>query len=115
MGEYYNNPINRYINQMSINHYYEQVESFCCLNSIKNVCEIYQIDPSGSPRRSKSIKKIKSDHRKIISDHSEKFQEKSGSKNTAYSENPTPITPTPNSVEELAEGKKCTVEEESNQ
>lgn len=113
MSENYNNPFNRYINQMSINHYYDQVESFCCLNSIKNVCEIYQIDPSGSPGRSKSIKKIKYDHRKIISDHSKKFQEKSGSKNTTYSENPTPNTPTPNSAELLGEGKNA--EEESNQ
>lgn len=111
MGENFNNPFNRYINQISIKHYFNQIGSLCRVNSINNIFYMYQIDPSGSPGRSKSIKKIKSDHGKIISDHSEK----SGRENTTYSENSTPITPTPNSAELLGEGKKCTAEEESNQ
>ena len=94
-----NDYINYSINVKAQKFYYDHIASFCRMNGIRSMSDLYQFDQSGSPV-----------------DPKRSIPQKSRQSKTIYSKIPTPITPTPNSlVSETPRGKKCTAEEERNQ
>ena len=44
MRKLYNNPVNRYICQLSLNDYFSQMEQFCQANAIPNICDLFQLE-----------------------------------------------------------------------
>jgi len=88
-------PINTVSNDIAQKLYYDQIASFCRMNGIRSISELYHFDQSGPPIDPK--RSIPKNSRKIVVQKS------------------TLITPTPNSlVSETPRGNECTAEEKRN-